>query len=190
MLSRINGQWDVKSIMKISPMKELEVLMIFQQVPQGRRDSLEEVRVSPGSGPRAGRHGRLGGTAGRRFAPAGAVLSALLRASGPDPRGERWPELVFFTALGVLAFRLRIRYGANYVGVEAAALIPAILASPLAGRGDARPASSTDAISKLLGAAPETPAFPNSFDIAQLAISYAAAALFCQGPPFRGRRLG
>ncbi|MEO8431909.1 MAG: DUF4388 domain-containing protein [Acidobacteriota bacterium] len=29
-LSRINGVWDVKSIMKISPMKELEVLMIFQ----------------------------------------------------------------------------------------------------------------------------------------------------------------
>jgi hypothetical protein len=30
-LSRINGQWDVKSIMKISPMKELEVLMIFDK---------------------------------------------------------------------------------------------------------------------------------------------------------------
>jgi hypothetical protein len=30
-LSRINGQWDVKSIMKISPMKELEVLMIFHR---------------------------------------------------------------------------------------------------------------------------------------------------------------
>src|SRR5262249_39151553 len=30
-LSRINGQWDVKSVMKISPMKELEVLMIFHR---------------------------------------------------------------------------------------------------------------------------------------------------------------
>jgi hypothetical protein len=30
-LSRINGQWDVKSIMKISPIRELEVLMIFQK---------------------------------------------------------------------------------------------------------------------------------------------------------------
>ena len=29
-LSRINGQWDVKAIMKVSPMKELDVLMIFQ----------------------------------------------------------------------------------------------------------------------------------------------------------------
>ena len=31
-LSRINGSWDVKSIMKISPIKELEVLMIFQSL--------------------------------------------------------------------------------------------------------------------------------------------------------------
>jgi len=31
-LSRINGQWDVKSVMKISPIKELEVLMIFQRL--------------------------------------------------------------------------------------------------------------------------------------------------------------
>ncbi len=31
-LSRINGHWDVKSVMKISPMKELEVLMIFQRL--------------------------------------------------------------------------------------------------------------------------------------------------------------
>jgi uncharacterized protein DUF4388 len=34
-LSRINGQWDVKSIMKISPMKELEVLMIFHHLWKG-----------------------------------------------------------------------------------------------------------------------------------------------------------
>jgi hypothetical protein len=31
-LSRINGHWDVNSIMKISPIKELEVLMIFQRL--------------------------------------------------------------------------------------------------------------------------------------------------------------
>ena len=30
-LSRVNGAWDVKAIMKISPIKELEVLMIFQK---------------------------------------------------------------------------------------------------------------------------------------------------------------
>ncbi len=33
-LSRINGQWDVKAIMKISPMRELDVLMIFQRLLQ------------------------------------------------------------------------------------------------------------------------------------------------------------
>ena len=31
-LSRINGQWDVKAIMKISPMRELDVLMIFERL--------------------------------------------------------------------------------------------------------------------------------------------------------------
>lgn len=31
-LSRINGHWDVKAVMKISPMKELEVMMIFQRL--------------------------------------------------------------------------------------------------------------------------------------------------------------
>jgi len=31
-LSRINSHWDVKAIMKISPMKELEVMMIFQRL--------------------------------------------------------------------------------------------------------------------------------------------------------------
>ncbi len=35
-LSRINGQWDVKSITKISPIKELEVLMIFQRLSRDR----------------------------------------------------------------------------------------------------------------------------------------------------------
>jgi hypothetical protein len=35
-LSRINAQWDVKSIMKISPMKELDVLMIFQRLLKAR----------------------------------------------------------------------------------------------------------------------------------------------------------
>jgi hypothetical protein len=33
-ISRINGQWDVKSIMQISPMKELDVMMIFQRLLQ------------------------------------------------------------------------------------------------------------------------------------------------------------
>jgi hypothetical protein len=43
-LSRINGQWDVKSIMKISPMKELEVLMIFQKL---LRDGVIQWKARP-----------------------------------------------------------------------------------------------------------------------------------------------
>jgi len=35
-ISRINGQWDVKSIMRVSPMKELDVMMIFQRLLKGR----------------------------------------------------------------------------------------------------------------------------------------------------------
>jgi len=34
-ISRINGQWDVKSIMRVSPMKELDVMMIFQRLLKG-----------------------------------------------------------------------------------------------------------------------------------------------------------
>jgi hypothetical protein len=35
-LSRINGHWDVKSIVQISPMKELDVMMIFQRLLKSR----------------------------------------------------------------------------------------------------------------------------------------------------------
>src|SRR5215470_10545769 len=56
-------------------------------------------------------------------AAAGALLAALV----PGIPWERWPELLFFVGLATLAFRLRVRYAGNYVGVESAALIPAIL---------------------------------------------------------------
>src|SRR5262245_8752276 len=61
---------------------------------------------------------------------ASAALFGVL-ASG-IPWG-RWPELLFFTALALLAFRLRVRYAENYVGLEAAALVPAILLLDSAG---------------------------------------------------------
>ncbi len=107
-------------------------------------------------------------------AAAGALLAALL----PGIPWERWPELLFFTALTTLAFRLRVRYAGNYVGVESAALIPAILLLNSPGAG-MLVCIVSDAISKLL-ARPRRLRLSNSFDIAQLAISYAAAALFCQ----------
>nr|MDQ2971047.1 hypothetical protein [Acidobacteriota bacterium] len=34
-------------------------------------------------------------------------------------------EMAFFAILAALAFRLRVRYAGNYLGVEAAALVPA-----------------------------------------------------------------
>jgi len=46
-LSRINGQWDVKSIMKISPIKELDVLMIFQKL---LKDGVIHWKARPGRG--------------------------------------------------------------------------------------------------------------------------------------------
>ena len=45
-LSRINGQWDVKSIMKISPMKELEVLIIYQKL---FKDGVIRWKAKPGA---------------------------------------------------------------------------------------------------------------------------------------------
>ena len=42
----------------------------------------------------------------------------------PSGRGF---EIVFFAALAALAFRLRVRYAGNFLGLEAAALVPAIL---------------------------------------------------------------
>jgi|RhiMetdeSRZDD1v2_1073273.scaffolds.fasta_scaffold22692_5 diguanylate cyclase (GGDEF)-like protein len=107
-------------------------------------------------------------------AAAGALLAALL----PGIPWERWPELLFFTGLATLAFRLRVRYAGNYVGVESAALIPAILLLNSPGAAMLI-CVVADAISKLL-ARPRRLRLSNSFDIAQLAISYAAAALFCE----------
>jgi len=55
-LSRINGQWDVKSITKISPIKELEVLMIFHRFS---RDGVIRWKKAQGpSPPSPGKGGR------------------------------------------------------------------------------------------------------------------------------------
>ncbi len=34
-VSRINGHWDVKSIVKISPFPEIEVLRVFRRLHEG-----------------------------------------------------------------------------------------------------------------------------------------------------------
>lgn len=107
-------------------------------------------------------------------AGAGAVLVAL----APAIPWERWPELLFFTALSVLAFRLRVRYAENYVGLEAAALVPAILL--LGSPGAAMLVCVVaDTASKLL-ARPRRLNLSTAFDVAQLSLAYATAALFCR----------
>ena len=107
-------------------------------------------------------------------AGAGAILAALV----PTVPWERWPELLFFTGLSVLAFRLRVRYAENYVGLEAAALVPAILLLDSPGAA-MLVCVVADALSKLL-ARPRRLNLSNAFDVAQLSLAYAAAALFCR----------
>ena len=105
-----------------------------------------------------------------------AVGAALLAVLSPGIPWARFPEILFFTALGVLAFRLRVRYAGNYVGFEAAAIVPAILLLRSPGAA-LLVCAAADAIAKLLGKNRRW-TLPSVFDLAQLSVAYAAAALF------------
>jgi len=105
-----------------------------------------------------------------------AAAAALLAALAPGIPWRQWPEIVFFTALGVLAFRLRVRYAGNFVGLEAAALAPAILLLDSPGAA-MLVCVAADAISKALQK-PRRFTLSNAFDLAQLSLAYGAAALF------------
>jgi diguanylate cyclase (GGDEF)-like protein len=105
-------------------------------------------------------------------AAAGVSLAVL----APAIPWNRWPELLFFTALAVLAFRLRVRYAENYVGLEAAALVPAILVLDSPGAA-MLVCVAGDAVAKLF-ARPRRLTLSNSFDVAQLSLAYGTAALF------------
>ncbi len=107
-------------------------------------------------------------------AGAGVALALLL----PGIPWERWPELLFFAGLSVVAFRLRVRYAGNYVGLEAAALVPAILILDSPGAA-MLVCAVADGVSKLL-ARPRRLNLANAFDVAQLSLAYGAAALFCR----------
>ncbi|MEP6993557.1 MAG: GGDEF domain-containing protein [Acidobacteriota bacterium] len=107
-----------------------------------------------------------------------AATAALLAALSTDIPWQRWPEILFFTALAVLAFRLRVRYAGNFVGVEAAAMIPAILVLNSPGAAILI-CVVADSLAKLI-AKTRRLTLSNAFDLAQLAISYGAAALFCR----------
>ncbi|HEY2796372.1 MAG TPA: sensor domain-containing diguanylate cyclase [Thermoanaerobaculia bacterium] len=107
-----------------------------------------------------------------------AAATILLGVLATDIDWSRWPEIVFFTALTVLAFRLRVRYAGNFVGLEAAAMIPAILVLNSPGAA-ILVCVVADAIAKFLAKSRRL-TLSNAFDLAQLAISYGSAALFCR----------
>lgn len=107
-----------------------------------------------------------------------AAAATLLAVLSTDIPWERWPELLFFTALAVLGFRLRVRYAGNFVGVEAATMIPAILVLNSPGAA-MLVCVVADTIAKIL-AKTRRITLSNAFDLAQLALSYGAAALFCR----------
>jgi len=102
--------------------------------------------------------------------------AALLAVLSPGIPWDRLPEIFFFTALGVLAFRLRVRYGGNFVGLEAAAMAPAILLLHSPG-AVMLVCACADAIAKLIGRNRRW-TLSSAFDLAQLSVAYAAAALF------------
>jgi diguanylate cyclase (GGDEF)-like protein len=107
-----------------------------------------------------------------------ALAAGLVAVSVPGTPWQRWPEILFFAALAVLAFRLRVRYAGNFVGLEAAAIVPAILLLNAPGAA-LLICLAADAAAKLLGGTRRI-SLSKAFDLAQLALAYGAAAIFCR----------
>src|SRR5215471_7569065 len=84
--------------------------------------------------------------------------------------------LAFFIALAAVAFRLRVKYASNFLGLEAAALVPAILILQSPG-ATMLVCVSADLIAKTLRRHRRL-SLPSAFDVAQLSISYGLAAIF------------
>ena len=105
-----------------------------------------------------------------------AAAIALFAAEVPTVPFDRPGELLFFIGLSAVAFRLRVRYAGNFLGLEAAALVPAIviLRSPGA---TMLVCVIADLLAKL-SRRHRRLTLPSAFDVAQLAISYGLAAIF------------
>jgi diguanylate cyclase (GGDEF)-like protein len=105
---------------------------------------------------------------------AGAV--ALLAFRFGEIPWPRWSEILFFALLAGVAFRLRVRYAGNYLGLEAAAIVPAILVLDSAGAA-MLVCAVADLATKLLRRGRH---FTRAtlFDVSQLALSYGLAAAF------------
>lgn len=105
---------------------------------------------------------------------AGAV--ALLAARFAEIPWDRWIEILFFALLAGVAFRLRVRYAGNYLGLEAAAIVPAILV--LDSVGAAMLVCAVADVSTKLIRRGRYFTRATLFDISQLALSYGLAAAF------------
>jgi len=106
-----------------------------------------------------------------------AAAAALFLLEARTIAVDRLGEILFFTLIAALAFRLRVRYAGNFLGLEAAALVPAILILRSPGAAMAICAVADLAI-KLLRR--RRLSLASLFDLSQLALSYGVAALFFQ----------
>lgn len=115
-----------------------------------------------------------------------AAAGSLFLFEAPNIPYARLGEVAFFIGLSTLAFRLRVRYAGNFLGLEAAALVPAILILQSPGATIAICALG-DALAKLLRRKRRF-SLSTAFDISQLCLSYGLAALFFRAvhDPSRG----
>jgi diguanylate cyclase (GGDEF)-like protein len=101
---------------------------------------------------------------------------ALLAFELPTIPGHHAGDIVLFGVLTLLAFRLRIRYANNFLGLEAAAIFPLIiiLRSPGAAL---LVCGAADFLSKQFRR-PWRASLSTLFDVSQLSLSYGLAAMF------------
>jgi diguanylate cyclase (GGDEF)-like protein len=119
----------------------------------------------------------------RRAQALRALQIAVVAATGllfvleiPSIPMGRGLEIAFFTGLTTLAFRLRVRYAGNFLGLEAAALVPVILLLDSPG-ATMLICLTADVLAKLLGRTRRL-TLSTAFDLSQLAFSYGVAAVF------------
>lgn len=103
------------------------------------------------------------------------ALALLLAEARTIPWG-RLIEMLFFIGLSTLAFRLRVRYAGHFLGLEAAALVPAILILQSPGAAILICAVG-DALAKLLRPLRRLN-LSSAYDLSQISLSYGLAALF------------
>jgi diguanylate cyclase (GGDEF)-like protein len=105
-----------------------------------------------------------------------AAAALLFLVEIPSIPAGRGLEIAFFAGLTTLAFRLRVRYAGNFLGLEAAALVPVILLIDSPG-ATILVCLASDVLAKILARSRRL-TLSTAFDLSQLAFSYGVAALF------------